>query len=55
LLKGRLLGIGRPDDVLTTVQLRAAYGGQLRLIQTQEGMMALGDTCCEGDGHDHIR
>ncbi len=55
LLKGRLLGIGRPDEVLTTVQLRAAYGGQLRLIQTQEGMMVLSDTCCEGDGHDRVR
>lgn len=47
LLNGRLLGLGRPDDVFTPERLQAAYGGHLRLIQTGEGLMALGDTCCE--------
>ncbi len=26
-----------------------AYGSHMRLIQTKEGMVALGDTCCEGE------
>jgi len=47
LLNGRLLGLGRPDEVFTTERLQAAYGGHLRLIQTGEGLMALSDTCCE--------
>ena len=49
LLNVRLLGLGRPDEVFTTERLQAAYGGHLRLIQTGEGLMVLGDTCCEGE------
>ncbi len=52
LLKGRLLGIGEPDEVLTAEHLQAAYGGHLRLIPTENGVMALSDTCCEGHEHD---
>ncbi len=52
LLKGRLLGLGQPDDVFTAEHLQAAYGGHLRLIQTDCGTMALGDTCCEGHEHE---
>jgi len=48
LLHGRLLGIGHPSEVFTTDQLRAAYGGHLHLIQAEGGILALGDTCCEG-------
>ena len=49
LLNGRLLGIGRPDDVFTPQQLEAAYGGHLHLVQTGEGTLVVSDTCC---GHD---
>jgi manganese/iron transport system ATP-binding protein len=49
LLNGCLLGIGRPDDVFTPERLQAAYGGHLRLIQTEDGLMILSDTCCGGD------
>jgi manganese/iron transport system ATP-binding protein len=48
LLNGRLLGIGRPGDVFTPERLRAAYGGHLRLVQTDQGLMVLSDTCCGG-------
>jgi manganese/iron transport system ATP-binding protein len=49
LLNGRLVGLGIPEEVLTPERLEAAYGGQLRLVQTDDGMMVLSDTCCGGD------
>jgi manganese/iron transport system ATP-binding protein len=55
LLNGRLLGLGQPDDVFTAEHLQAAYGGQLRLLETEGGLMALGDSCCEGHEHDGDR
>jgi ABC-type Mn2+/Zn2+ transport system ATPase subunit len=47
LLNRRLLGLGKAEEVLTTERLHAAYGGQLRLVQTAEGLAVLCDTCCE--------
>jgi manganese/iron transport system ATP-binding protein len=49
LLNGRLVGLGIPEEVLTPERLEAAYGGQLRLVQTDDGLMVLSDTCCGGD------
>ena len=49
LLNGRLLGIGRPGDVFTPERLQMAYGGHLRLVHTDGGLMVLSDTCCGGD------
>ena len=49
LLNNHLLGMGRPDDVFTPARLQVAYGGHLRLVQTEDGVMVLSDTCCEGD------
>jgi len=49
LLNVRLLGLGQPEEVFTPERLRAAYGGHLRVIQTNEGLMMVGDTCCEGE------
>jgi manganese/iron transport system ATP-binding protein len=49
LLNRRLLGIGRPEDVFTAGRLQAAYGTHLHLVQTEEGLLALGDTCCDGE------
>jgi len=49
LLNHRLLGIGQPAEVFSTERLQAAYGGHLRLVQTENGVMVLSDTCCEGD------
>ncbi|MBN1484124.1 MAG: metal ABC transporter ATP-binding protein [Chloroflexia bacterium] len=48
LLNGRLIGLGRPEEVFTPDHLQEAYGGQLRLVQTEEGLMVLSDTCCGG-------
>ena len=49
LLNGRLLGMGQPADVFTPERLQVAYGAHLRLIQTDDGLMVLSDTCCGGD------
>ncbi len=50
LLNHRLLGIGEPDEVFSPEHLMQAYGGHMRLIQTENGLLALSDTCC-GEGH----
>lgn len=50
LLKARMIGIGRPWEVLTSEHLSEAYGGHLRLVETEEGLFVLQDTCC-GGGH----
>jgi manganese/iron transport system ATP-binding protein len=50
LLNHRLVGLGQPDEVFTPERLIQAYGGHMRLIQTDDGLMVLSDTCC-GKGH----
>ena len=49
LLKRRIIGLGTASEVFTPERLTAAFGGQLRLIETDGGLMVLSDTCCEGD------
>ena len=49
LLNHQMLAIGDPDLVLTPDNLVTAYGGHLHLIPTEEGALALGDTCCGED------
>jgi manganese/iron transport system ATP-binding protein len=46
LLNHRMVGIGHPEEVLQPENLLAAYGGHLHLIPTEDGALALGDTCC---------
>lgn len=46
LLNKRMLGIGLATEVFTPEHLEAAYGGHLRMVQTEEGLMVLSDTCC---------
>ena len=48
LLNKKLLGFGRPVNVFTSSNLEQAYGGHLRLVETDEGMMVFEDTCCGG-------
>ncbi len=53
LLNHRLVGLGAPEAVLSPENLKAAYGGHLRLIPAEEGVLALGDTCCDEGVHPH--
>jgi ABC-type Mn2+/Zn2+ transport system ATPase subunit len=52
LLNRRLLGFGLPEQVFTPERLLLAYAGHLRMVQTGDTTLALGDTCCEDEG-DH--
>jgi manganese/iron transport system ATP-binding protein len=52
LLNRRLIGFGRATEVFTAEQLKAAYGGHVRLVPTADGVMVLTDTCCD-HGHPH--
>ncbi len=53
LLNKRLLGFGPPAQVFDSQKLIEAYGGHLHLLPTADGLLALGDTCCdEGEPHD---
>ncbi len=55
LLNRRVYGIGQPADVFTTDRLLHAFGGHLRLLQTESEVVAVGDTCCEDEAsHDHL-
>ncbi len=51
LLNRQVIGLGHADDVFTPPLLSRAYGGHMRIIQTEQGTMVLSDTCC-GEGHD---
>jgi manganese/iron transport system ATP-binding protein len=52
LLSRRLLGFGPPVEVFSSQNLLEAYGGHLQLLPTNDGILALGDTCCdEGESH----
>jgi energy-coupling factor transporter ATP-binding protein EcfA2 len=54
LLNRRLIGLGSAEQIFTPEHLIAAYGGHLRLIPSQQGFIALGDTCCDEGEHDHL-
>jgi ABC-type Mn2+/Zn2+ transport system ATPase subunit len=54
LLNRRLIGLGTAEQIFTPEHLLKAYGGHLRLIPSQEGLIALGDTCCDEGEHDHL-
>jgi len=49
LLNHQMLAIGTSEQVLNPENLLAAYGGHLHLVPTEEGALALGDTCCGDD------
>jgi ABC-type Mn2+/Zn2+ transport system ATPase subunit len=53
LLNSRLLAIGPAEEALSPENLLRAYGGTLQLLPAGDGMLALSDTCCDGDEHDH--
>jgi manganese/iron transport system ATP-binding protein len=52
LLNRQLVGFGSASDVLQPEKLVRAYGGRLRLVKSDEGLVALEDSCCDG-GHEH--
>jgi manganese/iron transport system ATP-binding protein len=53
LLNQKMLGFGPPNEVFTPELLMLTYGGQMRLLPSDGGVLALSDTCCDGD-HLHV-
>lgn len=53
LLRKRVIGFGPAAEVLTPANLRLAYGSHMTILPAAEGVLALGDTCCEGDEEHH--
>jgi ABC-type Mn2+/Zn2+ transport system ATPase subunit len=51
LLNHRLIGMGSPKHVFQPEKLKAAFGSHLRLIDANESLMAVTDSCCS-DGED---
>jgi manganese/iron transport system ATP-binding protein len=48
LLNHLMLGFGKASSVFTPDNLRHAYGNHLQLIETEDGLLAVGDSCCDG-------
>jgi ABC-type Mn2+/Zn2+ transport system ATPase subunit len=54
LLNRRLIRLGKAEEVFAPDLLMQAYGGHLRLLPSDQGILALGDTCCDEGEHDHF-
>jgi ABC-type Mn2+/Zn2+ transport system ATPase subunit len=53
LLNRSLIGFGDAKTVFTPDYLAKAYGSHLHLIQAEEGLIALSDTCCDHEMDDN--
>lgn len=49
LLNRRMIAFGTPEEVLQEHHLVSAYGSNMHLVEGEEGVMLLTDTCCEGE------
>ncbi len=47
LLNQRILGFGVPEQVFTPEQLMSAYGGHIHLVETDDQLLVVADTCCD--------
>ena len=52
LLNQRVIGFGQANEVFTADLLNRAYSGRIRLLETANGVMVIGDSCCDG-GEEH--
>ncbi len=48
LLNRRMVGFGPAGQVLQPEKLMLAYGGRLHMVETEGGLLALSDDCCDG-------
>ena len=54
LINRQIIAFGTAEQVLRPETLLQAYGGRLRIVDGETGMLAMDDTCCEGSGeHEH--
>lgn len=55
LINRQIVAFGPAEQVLKPEILMRAYGGRLRLVEGEDGVLALDDTCCEGgEEHRHV-
>lgn len=47
LLNQRMIGFGVPEQVFTPEQLMSAYGGHIHLVETDDQLLVVADTCCD--------
>jgi len=47
LLNQRMLGFGVPEQVFTPEQLMSAYGGHIHMVETDDQLLVVADTCCD--------
>ncbi len=56
LLNRDLLGFGKPDEIFTSNRLVEAYGDHLHLVETEDQLLAVSDTCCdEGEEPERLK
>lgn len=56
IINRRVIAFGQAEQVLKPDILMRAYGERMRLVESEAGLLAVGDTCCEGGdeyGHTH--
>jgi ABC-type Mn2+/Zn2+ transport system ATPase subunit len=53
LMNRRLIGIGQPQAVFTEANLRAAYGGTIRVMDADGGRIVLGEAATDEQSHRH--
>jgi ABC-type cobalamin/Fe3+-siderophores transport system ATPase subunit len=53
LLRGDVMGFGRPQEVLVEAVLRKAYGSCLHVVPGEDGTFVVHDTACSGGDPAH--
>lgn len=53
LINRRSIAYGSPQEVFSQPHLLEAYGGHVHMLEGEDGLMLLTDTCCEGEEHLH--
>ncbi len=53
LLNHKLLGFGKSSAVLKREILLRAYGNRLKMLDANGNLMAVDDTCCDDEEHEH--
>lgn len=53
LLNRRLIGLGKPAEVLREEILKKAYGDRIQVLTHDQNVSVIDDTCCGEEGHTH--
>ena len=53
LINRRSIAYGSPQEVFSQPHLMEAYGGHVHVLEGEDGLMLLTDTCCDGEEHSH--